>query len=121
MKILLLFAIGLFLIESCLSLTCTKCDRSKCRDNPANCRYGWTLDICHCCPDCYKGIGEKCGTFWGKCASPWRCVKQVSDRDSPTTAAYTIGWGESGFCALSSFHYPVVKARRIWMRASENI
>ncbi|XP_042890757.1 8.6 kDa transglutaminase substrate-like [Penaeus japonicus] len=39
--------------ETCNSETCPKID-------PTSCEHGLTLDICHCCQMCGRGLNEPC-------------------------------------------------------------
>jgi len=64
------------------SLSCRRCDKSYCRDEPKaeTCMSGQlTLDACHCCKRCASTNGESCGGLFGlsgKCADNLYCQQE---------------------------------------------
>ena len=74
-----------------------------------NCTYGVTKDVCNCCDACYKGPGEECGGYSGKCTNGTSCVVSV-----PYGTLVNVYYSTKGTCvpgmllAISCLHVDCV-------------
>ncbi|XP_064619607.1 cysteine-rich motor neuron 1 protein-like [Lineus longissimus] len=71
--------------ETNTDLICPRCQEERCRPSRKqrlNCRGGYTLDVCNCCPTCAKLEGDLCGgdyQMFGKCDRGMVCQPNSVD------------------------------------------
>jgi hypothetical protein len=101
-------------------LICSRCQEERCRPmrkQMLNCRGGYTLDICNCCPTCAMVDGDFCGgdyQMFGKCDRGLVC--RPNDEDAKRYGVYKnpIGRCERGKFQLFLFLLPTTQAYKMY-------
>ena len=65
---------------------------------------GLTMDVCGCCIECAKDVGQKCGGLWGmdgSCGENLECIKPRKWKRGDLTEQMPYEF-ESGICRAQS-------------------